>query len=160
LGYGVAERLATTVPEEVIEQIRQHGGIAVIAHPKDSHFPWIESFQQLPCGIEAWNSKYDGRYAPRPATFALVQRLQQRQATLLAFYGTDLHWRRQYRGLLTEVDCQTTARDDILAALSRGRFCGVTPQFRLPSSGRLPQRLASRFEHLRRFSNGVRYVLG
>jgi hypothetical protein len=29
-------------------------------------------------GIETWNSKYDGRYAPRSGTFALLQRLRQR----------------------------------------------------------------------------------
>src|SRR5262245_36041089 len=43
LGYGVTELLGTTAPEEVIRGIRERGGLAVIAHPKDTHFDWIES---------------------------------------------------------------------------------------------------------------------
>jgi PHP domain len=156
LGYGVTALLGTTVPEEVIAAIDRLGGVSVIAHPKDAHFPWIESFEKLPAGIEAWNSKYDGRYAPRPQTFALVRRLQARKPELRAFYGQDLHWRKQYRGLYVQVRCQTADRDAILTALARGHFVGTQGGLRLPSTGKLSQGLLARFGAMHRCSDTMR----
>jgi len=52
LGYG-AEKLASTQdPQAVIRHIDAQDAISVIAHPKDTFFPWIESFETLPAGIE------------------------------------------------------------------------------------------------------------
>src|SRR5262249_42770602 len=135
LGYGATALLGTTAPEEVIRAIGRLGGVSVIAHPKDEHFPWIETFAQLPAGVEVWNSKYDGRYAPRPQTFALLRRLQKRRPSLRAFYGQDLHWRKQYRGLYVRVRCQAPDRAQILAALALGDFVGVMRGLTLPSTG-------------------------
>ena len=69
LGYGVTAPIASTDPTTVIRHIQAQGGLAVIAHPKDTAFSSIEAFEPPPDGIEVWNTKYDGRYAPRPATF-------------------------------------------------------------------------------------------
>ena len=147
LGYG-ANRLADTKdPQQVIRQIHAQGAISVIAHPRDDSFDWIESFETLPQGIEAWNSKYDGRYAPRPATFALVQKLRQRQPAMHAFYGQDLHWKKQFHSLFVQVDCQSAQPDVILAALSKGSFNGQKAEITLPSSGVIPQELLAEFEH-------------
>src|SRR5207249_2551105 len=98
----------------------------------------IEAFETLPDGIETWNTKYDGRYAPRPATFALLARLKARRRDMSAFYGQDLHWRRQHRGLFTMVDAATPDRARVLDALRRGAYIGVKDGMRLPSSGDLP----------------------
>lgn len=142
LGYGLTTPIDSTEPQEVIGRIRAAGGICVIAHPQNRFFGRIEQFEALPHGIEVWNSKYDGRYAPRPATFALLGRMQRRDPALMAFYGQDLHWRKQFRGLFCEVECEELSRDAILAALATGRFAGVygtdQGQLRLPSNGALP----------------------
>ena len=56
-----------------------------MAHPKGTMFPVIEAFEQLPQGIEVWNSKYDGRYAPRPGNVPAARKAQgspPRQALL------------------------------------------------------------------------------
>ncbi|MFZ0418143.1 MAG: PHP domain-containing protein [Candidatus Sulfotelmatobacter sp.] len=145
LGYGTTALTSSTDPQKVIRHIEDHGGLAVIAHPKDTMFPWIETFDVLPFGIEAWNSKYDGRYAPRPATFDLLLRLRQRRPGMKAFYGQDLHWRKQFRGLFTQLECNTSTRDSVLAALSAGAFSGVKDDLRLPSSGEISPELAARF---------------
>ena len=137
LGYGVTALAATTDPQLVIRHIENNNGIAVIAHPKDAMFSWIESFGVLPCGIETWNSKYDGRYAPRPGTFQLLRRLQKRRSDMKAFYGQDLHWRKQFRGLFTQVQIDVLDRDAILCALGDGQFNGVKAEIELPSSGEL-----------------------
>jgi len=156
LGYGVTGRIASEDPEQVIAAIRRQGGIAVIAHPKNTAFASIERFEPLPDGIEVWNSKYDGRYAPRPATFCLLAATRARRSDMRAFYGQDLHWRRQYRGLTVEVDASSLDRDSILNALAEGRFCGVWEGQRLASNGVLEPALMARFERAQRRTQSMR----
>ena len=144
LGYGITPRLDTTDPVEVIAGIRRNGGIAVIAHPGNEAFDAIEAFEPLPDGIEVWNSKYDGQYAPRPGAFALLSRLQRRRPDVRAFYGIDLHWRRQFRGLFVEVACETMDASAILKALRRGDYVGVKGDLRLRSDGMLPVETVTR----------------
>jgi hypothetical protein len=144
LGYGVTALIQSTDPQEVIARIRSIDGVAVIAHPRDQAFGAIEAFEVLPHGIETWNTKYDGRYAPRPRTFALLGRLQRRQA-VTAFYGQDLHWRRQYRGMFTRVAADRLDAPAILQALKSGRYVGVKDGLELPSSGELPAAVLADF---------------
>jgi predicted metal-dependent phosphoesterase TrpH len=156
LGYGVTAPAETADPQAVIRHVEQHGGVSVIAHPKDAHFAWIEGFAVLPQGIETWNTKYDGRYAPRPETFALLARLQQRRPEMRAFYGIDLHHRTQPRRLLTTIAARSPARDDVLAALAGGEFAGAHGSLVLPSSGELPADLTARFQRINRRAGAVR----
>ena len=144
LGYGMTAEVGTREPEEVFRGIEAAGGISVIAHPRTEAFPRIEGFQVLPAGIEAWNSKYDGRYAPRPGTFRLLAALQQRKPEMRAFYGLDLHWKKQYRGLLTLVNAPVE-RAAILAALRRGDFHANKDGLELPSDGRVADDVLDKF---------------
>lgn len=148
LGYGVTSLVQTVNPQEVIRHIEDAGGVSVIAHPMNSMFAWIETFDVLPFGIETWNSKYDGRYAPRAGTFHLLERLQQRKPEMRAFYGTDLHWRKQFRGLINVVRCETVTRETMIAAMRRGDYSGVRDEFELPSSGQLSAETLARFERI------------
>ncbi len=145
LGFGVTTLAHTKNPQEVIAHIERAGGISVIAHPMTEMFPWIESFDVLPRGIETWNSKYDGQYAPRPATFKLLQRLQKRAPEMRAFYGQDLHWQRQPRVLFNVVETDALTRDSILGAFRRGAYKGVKDEHELPSHGALDEALLARF---------------
>lgn len=145
LGYGATQLAGTTDPQEVIRHIDRQGAVSVIAHPKDEFFAWIEQFETLPQGIETWNSKYDGRYAPRPGTFALLGRVQQRQPAMHAFYGQDLHWKKQFRGLFVEADCASNEDREIIGALARGAFRGHKGELQLPSSGIIPPELLAEF---------------
>ena len=156
LGYGTTAIIPSIDPEEVIREIRAAGGVAVIAHPRDDAFAWIETFATLPDGIETWNSKYDGRYAPRPGTFALLGRLQARRPEMTAFYGQDLHWRTQYRALFTAVACETPKRESVIEALKRGDYVGIKDRLQLPSSGVLPQDLMARFAREQTRSQSLR----
>lgn len=159
LGYGAMRPIASEDPQTVIRAIDEQGAISVIAHPKDDFFSWIETFQVLPAGIEAWNSKYDGRYAPRPATFAFIQRLQLRKPSLRAFYGQDLHWKKQFRGLFLSMDSASMQAEDILSNLAKGAFRGEKDLLMLPSSGALPDDLMSKFAKSQNISRGVRGYL-
>lgn len=159
VGYGVTTLTDATDPAGVIRHIDSCGGVSVIAHPKDGHFDWIAGFDTLPQGLEVWNSKYDGRYGPRAGTFALLQRLQARRPDLLAFYGQDLHWRTQYRGLMVHVEASTATRDGVLAALRTGAFRGVKEGVHLPSDGALPASLLRDMQRAHRRSDRLRSVL-
>ena len=158
LGYG-AERLASTKdPQQVIKHIDSQSAISVIAHPKDAFFSWIESFEALPAGIETWNSKYDSRYAPRPGTFSLLQDLQRRKPNMLAFYGQDLHWKKQFHGLFVELDCDSNEPRQVLNALRQGRYSGLKGEWSLPSNGKLPENLLAHFKTQHRKSDRMRNV--
>jgi len=159
LGYGATMLTNSRDPQTVIRQIDEHGAVSVIAHPKDEFFSWIETFAALPQGIEAWNSKYDGRYAPRPATFALVRRLRERQADLHAFYGQDLHWKKQFCGLFVSVNSQTARPADIVTALARGEFNGQRNNLMLTSSGILSEELLAQFSRSQTRSRSLRRLL-
>jgi hypothetical protein len=159
LGYGVTTLINSVDPETVIAQIMDLGGLAVVAHPRDTAFDGIERFDPLPDGIEVWNSKYDGRYAPRPATFALLKRLRQRRPAMRAFYGQDLHWRRQYRGLLTVLSGDGHDRNAVLAELRCGTYVGEKDGLRLPSDGVLETTLLARFERQHERSHSLRLVI-
>jgi hypothetical protein len=159
LGLGVTRLVTTDDPQEVIRQIESEGGISVIAHPTEAMFEWLESFDALPCGIEVWNSKYDGRYAPRPATFRLLARLREREPSMRAFYGQDMHWKKQFRGLFNLLRCESLRREDILAALVRGDYFAVKDGLELPSSGELPLDLLMRFANVNERSRQARRLI-
>lgn len=148
LGYGASALAASKDPQTVIRHIESQGALSVIAHPKDELFSWIEDFDVLPKGIETWNSKYDGRYAPRPGTFALLRRLQKRAPEMHAFYGQDLHWRTQFRGLCVTLDCDALNPSAILAALAEGKYSAQREDHPLPSSGILPEAQLSEYKRV------------
>lgn len=145
LGYGATELADSKDPEKVIRHIEEQGAVSVIAHPRNDFFDWIRKFETLPRGIETWNSKYDGRYAPRPETLALLQDLRERKPELLSFYGQDLHWKKQFRGLFVQLESVPTDGAGIVAALAQGAFAGVKGELKLASSGVVDPELLSQF---------------
>jgi PHP domain-containing protein len=158
LGYGATALVPTKAPEAIIRHIASQGATSVIAHPKNEFFSWIEGFEILPHGIETWNSKYDGRYAPRPGTFALLQRLRQRSPEMHAFYGQDLHWKNQFRGLCVVIGGDTPDPSAILAALSAGSYHAQKDDLQLPASGILPETLLAEFGEAHARSRRLRQI--
>lgn len=163
LGYGATQRVDSQDPETVIRHIEEQGAISVIAHPKNDFFEWIEKFETFPQGIETWNSKYDGRYAPRPETFALLQRLRERKPEMHAFYGQDLHWKKQFRGIFVQLDSDPSSApataQGILAALADGAYQGLKGELTLPSSGILDEKLLSQFANAHAASYRMRQFM-
>lgn len=145
LGYGATQLIGSKDPQTVINEIEHQGGVSVIAHPKNEFFEWIKGFEILPRGIETWNSKYDGRYAPRPETFALVRELRKRRPQLHGFYGQDLHWKTQFRELFVELDGAEANARTVLSAFAAGKFRGVKGELVLPSTAVLDNEQLSKF---------------
>ena len=146
LGYGATSLTTSKNPEDVISHIENQGAVSVIAHPGNNMFSWIEGFDILPTGIETWNTKYDGRYAPRPRTFRLLNQLQERKPEMKAYYGQDLHWKNQYRGLSNSLACEKLSQTTLMAALRSGNYSGVCEQIELPSDGVISDLLLMDFE--------------
>lgn len=159
LGFGVTSLIETSDPEGIIRHIRSSGGISVVAHPRETVFSSIERFQELPDGIEVWNSKYDGRYAPRPGTFSLLSRLREREPCVHGYYGQDLHWKTQCRDLVTLVRCTQSGVDEILKSLRSGEYYGVKGSLELPSTGELPLAVLDRFRVVNRRAHLLRSSL-
>jgi hypothetical protein len=99
-------------------------------------------------GIEVWNSKYDGPVAPRPRTFRLLNRLQKRKPEMKAFYGTDLHWKNQYRGLFNQLNSSPSMSDALQAFRSGGYHAVHDSEIKLPADGVLNEELMLKFEAL------------
>jgi hypothetical protein len=148
LGFGITSLVETQNPQAVIQHIKNENGVSVIAHPMDSMFEWIETFDVLPDGIETWNSKYDGRFAPRPGTFELLNRLQLRKPEMHAFYGQDMHWKNQFRGLFYQIDCQTSTLEPVLDAFRQGNYLAIKSDLELPADGKLPDKLMAEFRKI------------
>jgi hypothetical protein len=70
-----------------------------------------------------------------------------------AFYGQDLHWKKQYRGLRVALDCESLQPAAILQALSAGAYTGEKDDLRLPSTGVLPESLLAAFGRVQARSN-------
>jgi predicted metal-dependent phosphoesterase TrpH len=93
LVWGPVPFLGEALPtRQMLEAVRAHGGIAVLAHParKSAWKLYEPEWADLLLGVEAWNRKYDG-WAPArmDATF-------QQADTLIRFVGLDFHTRRQF----------------------------------------------------------------
>lgn len=159
VGYGCTRLAQSTNPEEIISHIGSAGGLSVIAHPPDAHFAWLEAFAVRPFGLEVWNSKYDGRYAPRPATFRLLRKWRTGATPVRAFYGVDLHWRKQFRGLACRVFGASPDHAGVLCAFADDRYAGVYGTLLLPPSGEVDARWLARAERRNRRSSGFRKMM-
>ena len=148
LGYGSESLADTDDPERIFEQIARAGGVSAIAHPWESAFARIKSFTVLPDGIEAWNAKYDGRYAPRPAVFELFRCLRERKQELRAFYGIDLHWRSQFRDLFVELSEGRLERRAIIDSLRAGKASGRKADLCLGADGKATSAQLTHFRNV------------
>jgi hypothetical protein len=160
LGLGMTSLVTTREPNEVIQSIEENGAISVIAHPRAKDFGRIEGLGYPPTGIEAWNSKYDGRYAPRIEPFDLIRRVRDRHPNVRAFYGQDLHFRKQYTGLHVELRDAALDSRSIISALREGRYVGRSADLQLTADGNLEPSVAKRFERLHRRSRQMRGLAG
>lgn len=162
LGFGCAELLDSRDPERVIQHILGHGGVVVLAHPLEEHLGLLERFVPSLNGIEAWNSKYDGRYAPRLTPFDSVRQLRAAGHEFHSYFGLDLHWRTQFRGLQVRVIAPLVT-EKLLSCLRSGEFVGCYRDLELSSNGELAAATRVRWafrhqasDHLRRFLRGGR----
>jgi hypothetical protein len=72
-----------------------------------------------------------------------------------AFYGLDLHWKHQYRGLRIMLDCGSLHPDAIRSALAQGDYRAQKDDLELPSDGVLSESLLQEFARVQARSRSM-----
>lgn len=92
LAYGIERFDMLVEPSEVVDFIRDQGGVAVLAHPAryGGRWPGAEVLSRMH-GIEAWNARYDGRFLPSGRLVRGCAAWLRRYPHLRLFGGQDLH---------------------------------------------------------------------
>ena len=119
---GVREWIPRGPIPEVARAIHAAGGLAILLHPY-KHAPVINPAELgIFDGIEIWNGKFDGFYAPQGRTLRLFHALQELKSPPAFYCGHDLHGVDAIAPLALEVEADRLEGNLLLAALRSGRF--------------------------------------
>jgi hypothetical protein len=122
LGFGLTRHTAARDACAVAGFIRQHGGLAVVAHPAAYPDGIPVALAPLLDGLEVWNARYDGRFAPDPRWWPLLESFRTHNPALHGFGGLDLHTIDPVAHVTTVVDAEDGSEPALLEALRAGRF--------------------------------------
>lgn len=145
LGYGVDRYEREEAPLAMIHTIHRLGGLAVLAHPYPPLHPVIAPMEKFLDGIELWNTKYNGRFAPARWNYDLLKETRGVRPEVLGFYGTDFHWKTQYMEMALWVEADALTPPALLAALSKGSFYADRKGVIFTPEGKLTSIQAARF---------------
>jgi len=131
LGLNLRAWTRTVDPAGTVRFIREHGGIAVLAHPARYRGRWPDDdvLRELH-GIEVWNARYDGRFVPPGSVIETARAVCARFEHLRFFGGQDLHQASDQRLVATQVRAGDGVQD-LLGSLLRGEASFGAPGFRL-----------------------------
>lgn len=129
LGIGVTEKIASTDPVTIASHIQGVGGLAVIAHPGRNGYQCPPGLYPVLNGIEIWNGRYEGRFAPPLANIRLLQEARTMNPVVLGFGGADLHYLDRPPEVMLQLrqnGNRSVGRETILDDLRTGAFsiCG------------------------------------
>ena len=135
VALGVREFIGTDSPDNVVKRINELGGLAIFPHPGVYHFrSFLEDVDGLH-GVEVWNTRYDGPTAPNPKSFTLLQELREKNNTVFAFGGQDLHDVIEMDELCLTIEVESLSELEILSQLKRGSFTIVRKRTVIQSDG-------------------------
>jgi len=120
LVWGAVPFLGEALPTaELLEKVKDAGGIAVMAHPsrKEAWKRFDRQWSQKLSGIEIWNSKTDG-WAPSKTALTSM-----RETSLLQFVGLDFHTQGQFFPLATELSIAGPVTEKLVLAQLQSRQC-------------------------------------
>ncbi|HLG21718.1 MAG TPA: PHP domain-containing protein [Candidatus Manganitrophaceae bacterium] len=137
LGFGLERLEREERPGPMIDAIHRMGGVAVLAHPYPLHYPDYAQILGSLDGLELWNTKYNGRFAPALWNYRLLQEARKLRPGIFGFYGIDFHWEAQYDRLEVWVEAERLTAPLILEGLSKGAFYAEKEGTILTSDGRL-----------------------
>lgn len=150
LGYGLTEFKREEEPVAMIHTIHRLGGLAVLAHPFPPLYPAIVPMKPYLDGIELWNTKYNGRFAPSLWTYTLLNETKAAHPEVLGFYGTDYHWKTQYAGMGLWIEAEAPTPSALLTALSKGHYYAEKNGERFTADGKLTPSQEARFARIER----------
>ena len=122
LGIGIKEYIATDDISTTVDKIHKQGGLAIIAHPSRNNYFVPEGIIEKIDGLEIWNAAYDSRYLPNHRSLKLYNNLKNKNSSLNAFSGLDMHDFKSFRELTLVVDGKFQDGREFLELLKRGQF--------------------------------------
>lgn len=137
LGVGVAALTPHTEPVAVVRHIHEHGGVAVLAHPKRVGWNCSRELLLALDAAEIWNVGYDGRYLPAAQAPGEFRRLREANPRLLAVASHDLHRREGYYNVAVEMEVTALSREAVLGNLREGTYRIRSRFFSTGSGGRI-----------------------
>jgi hypothetical protein len=108
--------------QQLISSVRANGGVAILAHPAEVKVKLPLKLIRSLDGVEVWNTKYDGRYVPRPANLHLLKYLQRINQSIYAFAGQDLHSAERIASIAIQLSVSKVVSEEILAQFKEGDF--------------------------------------
>ena len=121
LAIGAGEYLIEDNLTNLMEKINKSGSLAVLAHAKYYEEIPYDKLSNLD-GLEAWNSRYDGRYSPSKKSLFILAKFREQNKDLPAYCGLDMHKKHSFGALTTTVEADGLTKEKILEALKQKRF--------------------------------------
>jgi len=122
LGLGIEKLLQMSDFRTLVNEIHKQGGIAVLAHVSYYKDIPLENLLEVD-GIEVWNSRYDGRYAPKLKCIKTFENLKKHNSNVVGYCGLDLHSYYEFGKLSIIVNINEEVDGGvILDALRKGDF--------------------------------------
>lgn len=162
VGIGVTNLIRLENPVYVAGQIRERGGMSILAHPK--RFGWDCPPEVLLAvdAAEIWNIGYDGKYLPSAKALPAFERMKDANPMLLAIASLDFHRTASFYDVAIEMNTLALSPDAILQNLKRGGYRVQSAFFKCDAHGTLSRarlafiRQASRhLERLRRMRSSL-----
>jgi hypothetical protein len=124
--FGIHRPESFTTPLALAEDAFRHRALVIVSHPVKLRRGIPDAVLPMISGVEIWNTRYDGRRAPRPMSLALFRRLQrspERHAPgpLVPFCGMDLHRESDFSPVSLTVECAGRGAAEIVDAIRAGR---------------------------------------
>lgn len=148
--FGIARPVAYDGIESFTRSCHATGSLIVLSHPVKIRKGIPPPVLPLLAGVEVWNTRYDGRMAPRPASHDLFRKLRTNSRDLVAFCGMDFHKYSDFSPISLEVETASREPRAILEAIRKGkaRICNqgaVIPIYEdSPTASMLAHRIRSR----------------
>ena len=107
---------------EIATLVQKQGGLNIIAHPKRNGYFVPDELVGFMNGIEIWNTKMDGSFAPNAKSLALLRSLRMRNAKISGYAGLDLHWEKQKIMVFVNVFGAYPQKGALVSALRSSNF--------------------------------------
>ena len=120
---------------EIAGLVRKQGGLNVIAHPKRNRYFVPNDLVDWADGVEIWNSKMDGSFAPNAKSLSFLQSLRVRNAKVHGYAGLDLHWDKQKIMVFINIFGVHLQKEALFRALQNGNFTASNAFLNLEADG-------------------------
>jgi hypothetical protein len=148
VGINVASLIRLDNPVYVAGQMREQGGMSILAHPKRLGWDCPPEVSLAVDAVEIWNIGYDGKYLPSVKALPAFERMQQINPKLLAIASHDFHRIASFYDVAIVMDVAVLAPDPIMQNLKRGAYRVRSAFFNCDSHGHVSAAGAALIRHV------------